>query len=79
MHSAWFRSAFVRLLKLLQIKEGGPNFLPLFGPLLYFNFKSFKDPNSLSFIRFHCILHDSVVFFSLLKFLQIKEGGPDST
>ena len=32
--------------------------------LLYFNFKSWKDPNSLSFIRFQCILHDSGVLFS---------------
>ena len=44
---------------------------------LCFNLKSFKDPNSLSFIRFHCILHDLVVLFSLLKFLQIKEGAPN--
>ena len=36
----------------------------LFGrPLLYFNFKSFPDPNSSSFIAFQCILHDWGVFF----------------
>ena len=26
MHLAWFRSTFLRDLKFLQIKEGGPNF-----------------------------------------------------
>ena len=37
----------------------------LFGPpLLYFNFKSFTDPNSPSFIRFQCILHDLGILFS---------------
>ena len=47
-------------------------------PILYFIFKSFKDPNSLSFIRFQCVLHDSVVLFSdFSKFLQIKEGRGD--
>ena len=31
---------------------------------LYLNFNSFKDPDSSSFIRFQCILHDSAVLFS---------------
>ena len=36
----------------------------LFGPpLLYFNFKSFNDQNSLLFFRFERIQHDSGVFF----------------
>ena len=74
MHSAWFRSTFLRLSKYLQLKEGGPNFWGepilqkvwiIWSPLLYFNFKSFLDPNSLSFIRFQCILHDSGVLFSM--------------
>ena len=73
MHSAWFRSSFHRVLKFLQIKEGEPNFWRepilqkvwiIWSPLLYFNFKSFMDPNSSSFIRFQCILHDSGVLFS---------------
>ena len=73
MHSAWFTSTFFRLLKFLQIKQRGPNFWgePILqkvwiisSPLLYFNFKSFPDPNSSSFIRFQCILHDSGVPFS---------------
>ena len=88
MHSAWFRSTFLRVLKFLQIKEGGPNFWKepilqkvwiIWSPLLYFNFKSFTDPNSSSFTRYECILHDSgVLFFRILKYLPIKEGGPNS-
>ena len=84
MHSAWFRSTFFRVLKFLQIKEGGPNFWGepilqkvwiIWSPLLYFNFKSFTDPNSLSFIRFQCILHDSGVLFSeSWNFYKLKRG-----
>ena len=85
MHSAWFRSTFLRVLKFLQIKEWGPNF---FGELilqkvwiiwslfLYFNFKSFVEPNSWSFIRFQCILHDSAVVFSeAWHFYKLKNGN----
>ena len=44
-------------------------------PLLYFNFKSFTDPNSSSFIRFQCILHDSGVLFSeSWNFYKLKRG-----
>ena len=84
MHSAWFRSTFRRVLKFLQIKEGGPNFWGepilqnvwiIWSPLLFFNFKSFVDPNSLSFIRFQCILHDSGVLFSeSWNFYKLKRG-----
>ena len=84
LHSAWFRSTFLRVLKFLQIKEGGPNFWGepilqkvwiIWSPLLYFNFKSFTDPNSLSFIRFQCILHDSGVLFSKPRnFNKFKRG-----
>ena len=43
--------------------------------LLYFKFKSFKDPNSSSFIRFECILHDSGVTFSdFWNFYKLKSG-----
>ena len=31
----------------------------IWSPLLYFNFKSFMEPNPSSLIRFQCILHDS--------------------
>ena len=44
-------------------------------PLLYFNFKSFMDPNSLSFIRFQCILYDSEALFSKFwDFYKLKRG-----
>ena len=36
----------------------------IWSPLLWFNFKSFIDPNSLSFISFQCIPHESWVLFS---------------
>ena len=80
----WFRSTFLRVLKFLQIKDGGLNFWwepilqkvwIIWSPLLYFNFKSFLDPNSLSFIRFQCILDDSRVLFSeLSNFYKLKRG-----
>ena len=46
--------------------------------ILYFNLKSFKDPNSSSVIRFQCILHDSGVPFSdFQKFHKLKTMGPN--
>ena len=84
MHSAWFRSTFLRVLKFLQIKEGGPNFWGepilqkvwiIWSPLLYFNFKVFMDPNSSSFIRSQCILHHRGVLFSeSWNFYKLKRG-----
>ena len=84
MHSAWFRSTFRRVLKFLQIKEGGPNFWGepilqnvwiIWFPLLYFNFKSFLDPNSSSFIRFQSILHESGrIFWESWNFYKLKTG-----
>ena len=48
----------------------------IWSPLLYFNFKSFIDQNSLSFIRFQCILHDSGVLFGVtLNFYKLKRGN----
>ena len=73
MNFIWFRSTFLRVLKFLEIKESGPNFWGepilqkvwiIWSPHLYFNFKSFMDPNFLSFIRFQCILHNLGVLFS---------------
>ena len=73
MPSAWFRSTFFRVLKFLQIKVEAANLWGesilhevwiIWSILLYLNFKSFVDPNSLSFIRFQLILHDSGVLFS---------------
>ena len=85
MHSTRFRSTFLRVLKFLQTKEGGLNFLGepilqkvgiIWSPLLYFNFKSFTDQNSSSFIGFQCILHDSGVLFSKsLSFYKLKKGN----
>ena len=87
MHSAWFGSTFFRDLKFLQIKEGRGNFLGesilqkvwmICSPILYFNFKSFMEPNSLSFIRFQCILHGSrVLFLESWDFYKLKWGGPN--
>ena len=84
MHSVWFRSTFLRVLKFLQIKKGGPNFWgePILQKIwiiwslhLYLNFKSFLDTNSSSFIRFQCILHDSGVLFSeSWNFYKLKRG-----
>ena len=65
---------FSQISKFLQIKEEGPNFWGepilhkvwiILSPLLYFNFKSFMDPNSSPFIRFQCILHGSGVLFAV--------------
>ena len=73
MHSAWFKSTFCIVLEFVQIKEGGPNLWGepilqkvwnIWSTVLYFNFKSFMDPNPSSFIRFQCILHDSGELFS---------------
>ena len=85
MHSAWFRSTFLRILKFLQVKEGGPNFWgePIFkkvwiiwSALLYFNFKSFVDLNSSSFIIFQCLLHGSAVLLSQsCNFYKLKRGN----
>ena len=84
MHSAWFRSTFLRVLKFIQIKDGVPNFWGepilqkvwiIWSPLLNFNFKSFMYPNFLSFIRFQCILYDSLVLFSESgNFYKLKTG-----
>ena len=78
------RIFFGRLLKFLQIKEGGPNFWGepilqkvwiIWSSLLYFNFKSFLDPNSSSFIRFQYILHDSGLLFSeFWNFYKLRSG-----
>ena len=87
LHSAWLRNIFLRVFKCLQIKEGGPNFYRepilqklwiIWSAILYFNLKSFLDPNSLSFIRFQWILHDSGILFSgSWNFDKLKKFGPN--
>ena len=84
MHCSWYRSTFLRALIFLQIKDGGSNLWLepilqnvwiIWSSLLYFNSKSFMEPNSLSLIRFLCIGHDTGV---LLKepwnFYKLKRG-----
>ena len=77
--------AFLRILKFLQIKDSGPNFLGepilqnvwiIWAPLLYFNFKGFSDPNSSPSISFQCILYDSGVLLSGFSNLyKLKRRG----
>ena len=84
MYSAWFRGTVLRVLKFLQIKEGGPNFWGerilqnvwiIWSPLLYFNFKSFLDPNSSPIISFQCILYDSgVLLLGFSNFYKLRRG-----
>ena len=48
----------------------------IWSPLLYFNIKHLKNPNSSSFIRFQCILHDSALLLSVLKnVLKLRKGN----
>ena len=72
------RKTFLRVLKFRQIKEGEPilqNVWIIWSPLLYFNFKSFLDPNSSSFIRFQSILHELRRLFSgSWNFYKLKRG-----
>ena len=85
MHFVWFRSSSLRVFKFLQIKEGGPNFWGepilqnvwiIWSPLLYFNFKSFLDPNSAPFISFQCILYDwGVVLSGFSNFYKLRSGN----
>ena len=45
----------------------------IWSPHLYFNFKTFKDPNSSSFIRFQFVLYDSEEFLSYFwNFYKLK-------
>ena len=84
MHCAWLRSSFVRVLKFLQIKEGGPNLFGepilqnvwiIWSSLLYLNFKIFMEPNSSWFIRVQCILHDwGVLFSEPWNFFKLMRG-----
>ena len=62
--------------------SGGTDFaesLNCLVPLLYSNLKSFLNPNSSSFIRFQCILHDSgLLCAESSNFAKLKSGDPIS-
>ena len=85
MHSTWFRSTFLRLFKFLPNTEGGPNFCReqmlrkisiILSLLQYLKCKIFRDPESLSFLRFQCVQHDSEVLFQEQRnFHQLKRGN----
>ena len=84
MHFVWCRSTCLRVFKFVQIKEGGANFWGepilqnvwiIWSPFLFSNLKSFLDQNSLSFIRFQSILHESGRLFSeSWNFYKLKRG-----
>ena len=87
MGSNWFTSTFLNFLKFPQIKEGAPNFLVgtnfaerlnYLVPPTVFQFQKFKG---LKFFVIHFTLMGFNGFTStslnLLKFPQIKEGGPN--
>ena len=67
-----------------KLKRRGPDFWGkrilqkvsiIWSPVLYFNFRKFKDPNFFSLIRFQCILYDSVVhFWESWNFYKLKSG-----
>ena len=47
----------------------------IWSPLLYLNVKIFKDPNSMPFIRFQCILYDSEeLLLDFWNFHKLKRG-----
>ena len=85
MHSAWFRSTFLRVVKFLQIKEEGSHFWGedilqkvwiIWSTILHFNLKSFLDPNSLSFLRFQCNLHGlGLLFCESSNFCELRRRG----
>ena len=78
------KNTFLRHLKLLQMKKGVPKFWGepivkivwiVWSALLYFNFESFKNQNSSSFIIYQCILFESGVPFSCFSnFFKLKMG-----
>ena len=78
------RNTFLRVLKFLQLKDGGPNFWGelilqnvwiTWSPLLYFNLKSFLNPNSMPFISILCILYDSGLLLSgFSNFCKLSKG-----
>ena len=84
MHSGWWRSTFLTVLKFLRVKEGRHNFWVnpilqkvwiIWSFLLYLKFKSFMEKISSSLIRSQCILDDGGVLFSeSSNFYKLKKG-----
>ena len=84
MHSLWFTKSFWDFSNFFKLNRGEPSLWGepilkkvwiIWYPILYFNFKSFKDPNYSSSIRFQCILLNwRVPFSDFWKLPQIKEG-----
>ena len=84
LHHSLDFNASVWVLKFLKIKKERSNFWEepilqnvwiIWYSLLYSNFKSFKDPNSLSLIRSQCILYNSGVPVSeFWNFYYLKMG-----
>ena len=84
MHSAWFRSTFLRVLKCLQIKEGGPNFWgnqfcrksELFGPpFRIFILKVLWTENHRHSLDFNLIFAESWNFYKLKRGDLISWGN----
>ena len=84
MYFVWFKCTPVRVLKFVEIKEGGFNFCGeaifqnvwiIWFPLLYFNLKSSMDPNYSSIIRFHSIMHElGKVLWEFSNLYKLKMG-----
>ena len=79
--SAVLFSAFWKLIKLKSrgLISWGEAILQngwiIWSPLLYFNFRSLKNTNSSSFMRFQCLLHDSGVLLSgFWNFSKLSRG-----
>ena len=84
MHSAWFRSTFLRVLKCLQIKEWGPNFWgnqfcrksELFGPpFRIFILKVLWTENHRHSLDFNLIFAESWNFYKLKRGDLISWGN----
>ena len=82
LHDSWVlfsdSSNFYKLKRRDQISWAErilQNVLIIWSPLLYLNFKSFIDPNSLSFIAYQCMLHDlGVLFEEFSNLYKLKRG-----
>ena len=82
MHSRWSSSSFLSFSKFPLIQEGGPKFFRETNSAKRLNylvtpsvFQEFEGPNSATFSRAQCILHDAAVPFSNFEnFFKLKSG-----